>query len=299
MADAVLKYLAVKQAEGLQPITMAKQKGMMNRLSAFAKSRGLLYLRDVKADHLQDWRLSWKFKKYADGSLSPSWKVHWCIVSAFFKYAHTLEWVPTNEAAKLKGFKATSLQVQPFTRDEMMAILAAVPKCGWDEAKTKRVTALVLLMRWSGMAIRDCVTLRRSALDDQGRISAKRTKTKSHTSVLLPPSVVQMLQSLPEDRPGYFFPWVDGHKKITRPYERFLTKVFETAKVKDGHSHKFRHTFAVEMLIAGTPLETVSRLLGHRSMAVTEKHYAAWVPERQAKLEAAVRGAWANMELPG
>jgi hypothetical protein len=34
-------------------------------------------------------------------------------------------------------------------------------------------------------------------------------------------------------------------------------------------------------------------------MAVTEKHYAAWVPERQAKLEDAVRGAWANMELPG
>jgi site-specific recombinase XerD len=140
VADAVLKYLAVKQAEGLQPITMAKQKGMMNRLSAFAKSRGLLYLRDVKVDHLQDWRLSWKFKKNADGSLSPSWKVHWCIVSAFFKYAHTLEWVSTNEAAKLKGLKATSLQVQPFTRDEMTAILAAVPKCGWDEAKTKRVS---------------------------------------------------------------------------------------------------------------------------------------------------------------
>jgi integrase len=52
------------------------------------------------------------------------------------------------------------------------------------------------------------------------------------------------------------------------------------------------------MLVAGTPLETVSRLLRHKSVAVTEKHYSAWVPERQAKLELAVKAAWQGMELP-
>ncbi len=300
VADAIVKYLAVKESEGLQNITLVKIKGMMARLTEFCTSRGLVYLKDVSADHLQDWRLSWKFKKYEDGSLSASWKVHWAIIAAFFKHGHTFNWTPTNEAAKLKGFKTTGLQVQPFSKDEMTVILNAVPKCGWDAGKSRRVTALILLMRWSGLAIRDSVTLRRASLDNQGRIGINRTKTKTHTLVLLPPAVVKALQTLPEDNPGYFFSWNTTRKNlIAHEYAKSLVKVFETAGIKGGHSHRFRHTFACEMLIAGTPLETVSRLLGHKSIAVTERHYAAWVPERQTKLEAAVKTAWGNMELPG
>ena len=35
-----------------------------------------------------------------------------------------------------------------------------------------------------------------------------------------------------------------------------------------------RDTFAVEYLLAGMPLEEVSRLLGHSSVTITQKHYA-------------------------
>jgi integrase len=54
----------------------------------------------------------------------------------------------------------------------------------------------------------------------------------------------------------------------------------------------FRDTFAVEMLLAGVPLDQVSILLGHRSIKVTEKHYAPWVRARQEQLENSVRRAW-------
>jgi integrase len=43
---------------------------------------------------------------------------------------------------------------------------------------------------------------------------------------------------------------------------------------KRFHPHMFRETFAVEMLLAGVPLEQVSILLGHKSVKITEKHYA-------------------------
>jgi integrase len=55
----------------------------------------------------------------------------------------------------------------------------------------------------------------------------------------------------------------------------------------------FRDTFAVEMLLAGVPLEQVSILLGHKSVKITEKHYAPWVKARQEQLAANVRKAWA------
>jgi integrase len=53
-----------------------------------------------------------------------------------------------------------------------------------------------------------------------------------------------------------------------------------------------RDTFAVEMLLAGVPLEQVAMLLGHKSVKITEKHYAPWVKARQEQLAANVRKAW-------
>lgn len=69
--------------------------------------------------------------------------------------------------------------------------------------------------------------------------------------------------------------------------------VFDKASVKHGQeemlSHRLRHTFAVELLLAGVPIEQVSKLLGHKTVRTTERYYSAWVKERQGKLEAEVK----------
>ncbi|PYV86295.1 MAG: hypothetical protein DMG05_20165, partial [Acidobacteria bacterium] len=64
------------------------------------------------------------------------------------------------------------------------------------------------------------------------------------------------------------------------------------AVITNGYSHRFRDTFAVELLKEGVPIESVSVLLGHRSVKVTEKHYAPWVKERQDQLENHVKKGW-------
>jgi integrase len=78
--------------------------------------------------------------------------------------------------------------------------------------------------------------------------------------------------------------------------------VFDKAGVKHGQqemlTHRFRHTFAVELLLAGVPIEQVSKLLGHKTVRTTERFYSAWVKARQQKLEAEVKQAWTKMELP-
>ena len=43
-----------------------------------------------------------------------------------------------------------------------------------------------------------------------------------------------------------------------------LRKLFKLAKVANGHAHRFRDTFGVELLLAGIPIERVSVLLGHQ-----------------------------------
>ncbi len=58
---------------------------------------------------------------------------------------------------------------------------------------------------------------------------------------------------------------------------------------------RFRHTLAKNLLLRGVPLETVRLLLGHERLAITEKHYARFVPERQALIEAQIRKSWARL----
>jgi integrase/recombinase XerD len=81
--------------------------------------------------------------------------------------------------------------------------------------------------------------------------------------------------------------------KMTQPEARKLLEQ-KGGKIADGHAHRFRDTFAVELLLADVPLERVSILMGHTSVKVTERHYAPWVRERQEQAEADVKRTWAQ-----
>src|SRR6185312_4028572 len=76
-----------------------------------------------------------------------------------------------------------------------------------------------------------------------------------------------------------------------------LKEVLDDAAVQDGHAHRFRDTFATELLLAGVPIERVSIFLGHQSVKITEKHYRPWVRERQEQAEADVRRTWEHDPL--
>jgi hypothetical protein len=54
----------------------------------------------------------------------------------------------------------------------------------------------------------------------------------------------------------------------------------------------FRDTFAVELLLAGVPLDQVSLLLGHSSVKITERHHAPFCKARQEQLDASVKLVW-------
>lgn len=146
-------------------------------------------------------------------------------------------------------------------------------------------------MRYSGLRISDVCTLRSDSL--QGSHLVLRTeKTGTPVKVLLPGFVANALRTLRKSNPTYFF-W-NGRSKLASATDLWrtnrLNKVFENAEVENAHPHRFRHTFAVELLERGVPAGSVAILLGNTEQIVV-KHYSAWIESRQKGLDDAVEKA--------
>jgi integrase/recombinase XerD len=104
--------------------------------------------------------------------------------------------------------------------------------------------------------------------------------------------VADHLCAVPHKNPKYFF-W-SGTPKVTAAvslWRKRLAVVFRDAKIINGHSHRFRDTFAVSLLTKGVPLESVSQLLGHQNIKITQRHYSPWVKARQEALDREIEKA--------
>ena len=196
-----------------------------------------------------------------------------------------------------------------FTADEYKRTIDATYRLGeyaersWaPEKRSIRIRALTDLIRWSGLRIRDAVTLECSRLDEN-KLLLYQAKTGIPVFVPLPPHVADLLRSIPpglKPNPNYFFWSGNGlPKTFVANWQRAYRRLFKVADLRkpDGtpkrcHCHMFRDAFAVEMLLAGVPIDQVSILLGHASVRVTEKHYSPWVRARQDQLEKSVQSAW-------
>ena len=191
----------------------------------------------------------------------------------------------------------------PLTAEEYARLLKAIPATFRNKEQQRRVRALVQLMRWSGLAIVDALTLERSEIQwdkrkKVHRIVTARQKTGTHVSVPIPANVARELLAVLNGNGRYVFWSGDGEKeRITKSWAKYaIAPLFKAAKIEsEGNlrSHRLRDTFAVDLLQKGVPLEEVSKLLGHQSIKTTEKSYAKWVKGRQDRLDSLVMGTWA------
>ena len=113
-------------------------------------------------------------------------------------------------------------------------------------------------------------------------IPAKETKTGEPFEMILPAGTAAMLDmylktyrpricTMPSD---YLFPNPDGGRRGTIPFSKAISAFIEKETGIRMHVHLFRHLAGKFHLgLHPNDLETVRRVLGHKSLAITERHY--------------------------
>ncbi len=304
IVEAIQTFRKDEESRSLTAGTLKKSRYFFEtQLTEWAHEEGLVYLDQLTPAVLTKFRAGW------GNAAQTTQRKHERLI-AFLWFCVRMDWITKNPAILLKRVRVESVPTGYFTREEFRALVDATYAYGdWRgghdfEHRRDRLRALILLMRWSGLAITDAVTLERERLSDDGNLFLYRAKTGVPVYVPLPPEVHTLLRSLPSANPHYFF-WSGKRDRetIKRGWVRSLALLFKNAALKnpDGtlkrcHSHMFRDTFAVELLLAGVPIDQVSLLLGHSSVKVTEKHYAPFVKARQAQLAQSARMAWEQQE---
>jgi integrase len=305
---AVDEYLADAKARDLAASTLDKLETIFRKqFLAWAKAEGYTLLRELDLRAIQSLRTTWK-----DGGLAKKKKQE--RVTGFFWFCIRAGWITTSPTLNLKRITVHQRPTDYFPREEYAQILDATYRLddglerAYDiEKRGQRMRAMVGLLRWSGLRIRDAVTLEKARLLPNDDVFLYQAKTGVPVYVPLPHHVAEDLRNVPpgpKPNPRYFFWSGNGDpKSAVADWQRSFRRLFEIAKLEmaDGEAkrcfpHMFRDTFAVENLLAGVPIDQVSILLGHKSVKITEKHYAPFVKARQEQLTASVRKAWIDMK---
>jgi len=272
-------------------------EGMVRKLKLVTKELtgrfGAISLRSLSVDDLRTIVHGWKL-----APITKQKRIE--MMRGFFRFCTDSGWLDRNPAKAVRLPVVKHRPTLPFSDEQMERIFWACEVIRETHPKMlpgieKKLRALVLLMRHSGLRISDAVILTRDRVKG-GKLFLYQAKTEEPVWVPLPEIVLTALAGIAEEGNPYYF-WTGKGKLRHAPteWQDRLKKLFTIAGVIDpgshAQSHRLRDTFAVGLLQKGVSLETVSILLGHQNVGVTERHYNPWVRSRQEALEAAVKAA--------
>jgi site-specific recombinase XerD len=299
LAEASRLFQADKENQGVSATVKGKYKRELERFIKFCEGRSIFTAQMITREMLIAYTTTWP-ELYPSSVTRSQVQAR---IKHFLRFCMESGWLL--RVPKMTAVRVDASPTLPLTAKEYERLLQAVPETfgghPYPKDKPAKVRALIQLMRWTGLAIRDAVTLERGEIrhDKAARlylIVTSRQKTGTHVAVPIRPELAQELLGVANGNPRYVFWTGNGLESSTvTHWQDDMRTLFKAAGIKSsGHmrSHRLRDTFAVDLLEKGVPLEEVSKLLGHESIKTTEKSYAKWVKGRQDRLNSLVTGTW-------
>ena len=278
---------------------------LVRRLLEFAKAKGITALDQLDLVQCDRFVGSWTW--------APSTHHRRLrILRAFFWFCVKRKWIKENPASYVISPMVNDEPTLPYTAEEEAALFAATKlfrkarREGYWTIRAEQAAALMLVLRHTGLRISDALQFDPKKITHFSGVpvyETYQTKTGEHVFCPLPESVVAAVQTLESFLPAELAQMSKTERneqiqKLALGYRMtYLRRLGEIAGVSNVHPHRFRDTFAVQLLNDGVPLEDVSKLLGHTSIKTTERHYAPWVRSRQNALIQRVTATWKPVHI--
>ncbi|MDT0642265.1 site-specific integrase [Zunongwangia sp. F363] len=174
--------------------------------------------------------------------------------------------------------KTESIDREFLTKEEIIKIMEK----DFTTPRIENVRDVFLFSCNTGLAYSDVEKLTADnivkGIDGSLWIKIKRTKTKSLSSIPLLPIAQKLIEKYKdvENPKGTLFPVYSNQRMNS-----YLKEIAERCEIKKNLTfHMARHTFATTVTLTnGVPIESVSKMLGHRSLKTTQ-HYAKILDEK-------------------
>jgi integrase len=279
-----------------------------DRLIPWCDQKGIGHIKEFQnQDVCSQFTESWRQMRRDVGALlaMSTRKIMFARFKTLLKYCVENEWMSKSGAKKLKTkLRTTAKEEERYGLElaEYQQMLEAPDSADLTPQENQETLAATELMRWAGLRISDAHKFNATEIvpnetGDGWNASFVQKKTKRRSVSPLPEHVVELLNTLPGHMDGgkkYFFTC-----SYTALRERVTTLAYRAQQDKPfAHHfspHCLRYTFAIQHLNEGTPVELVSKWLGHESVAVTMKHYRNWIHTTRTLAEKTSREANARM----
>jgi integrase len=304
IADGCRVFLANRQSANLAAATLRKYETFTNQITAYAESKGYVFVDQITADDIDLFWANWKLGPRAKGKRLTT-------LRGFFRFCVNRKWIsesPVSSDIKAPVGSSKAANKAPFTDDEVKRIIAA---CDQVKVEWKNETGLgiwtgedlkdlIWLMLYTGFRISDATLFSMKRLHGE-QVFIRAKKNGGDVFAFVPDWLCDRLQTRAErygERP-FIVARSDRLETITNIWRRRLAKAFDVAGPfeEPATPHRFRHTFARILLQRGVPVADVADLLGDDEKTVRE-HYARWVPERQARLTKILKDAFQGQPKP-
>ena len=265
--EALQAFLQSKVAESKSKTTIYNYGNELGKLFMVINKD----YRDITA---QDIRQFMDYRRNHDGVKPITIQNIRMYLMSFYKWAMVDERILRNPMDKIGTIKTEKKVIEVFTDEEVERLRCA--------CKSERDLAIVDMLSSSGMRVSELTGLNRNDVNfETGEVKVYGKGSKERICFLTGRAKIHLkwyLDSRVDNNPALFVSAKQPYNRLSKNGVEFCIK--ELGKISgvdvNGrcHPHKFRSTFATNMLNKNMDIGTLSSLMGHESPETTMQCYA-------------------------
>jgi len=267
--DAIDGFVAYLRSRGRSENTLVNYASDLSQFADYLKGQGITDVNDINRDSIRIFLSN----ILGVGSKKSSASRKLSAVRGFVRWLSSRGIIETDPGEGLKGPKLENSIPKAISYEDTVRLLTDGP----DEGKNYMRDHLLLeLMYGSGLRVSEAIGLNWDDIELEERMLRIVGKGSKERHVPFGKGVQKLLEewAVLTGNEGAVFKSnkCNAERMTTRTAHRIIIKAGEKLGLYNVTPHTLRHCFATHLLEHGAPLRVVQELLGHESIATTQKY---------------------------